>query len=204
LLAYARPDEVGLVDLEKKTEIPLVKIPLYQTEKNWVWISGLSWAPDHRVLYLVNHRPSPEFENSNMAERSPLFDLAGLPIENGSLIPMVSEVGMFAYPAASPVTGPGQGYRVAYLQSREPRQSDTRPYRLAVMDRDGSNRKLLFPAEDQQGLEPQKVAWSPATFDNGHFWLAAKYQGNLYLVDAETGETHQVTGDGSIDKIDWK
>ncbi len=93
---------------------------------------------------------------------------------------------------------------MAYLQAREPRQSDTRPYRLAIMDRDGSNRKLIFPAEDQQGLDPQKVAWSPATFDNGHFWLAVKYQGNLYLVDVVTGESRQVTGDGSIDIVDWK
>jgi hypothetical protein len=109
---------------------------------------------------------------------------------------------MFAYPVPSPLIG--QGYRVAYLQSREPRQSDTRPYRLVVMDRDGSNRKTIFPEEDQQGLKPQRVGWSPATFDNGHFWLAVNYQGNLWLVDSETGDSRQITGDGSISRIDWK
>jgi hypothetical protein len=30
------------------------------------------------------------------------------------------------------------------------------------------------------------------------------YQGNLWLVDAATGKGHQVTGDGLIQKIDWK
>jgi hypothetical protein len=137
-----------------------------------------------------------------MTELSPLFDLAGMPVENGPLISIVNEVGMFASPVPSPKFG--QSYQVAYLQSREPRQSDTRPYRLGVMDRDGSNRKPIFPREDQQGLKPQRVNWSPATFDNGHLWIAVNYQGNLWLVDSETGESRQVTGDGSITRIDWK
>jgi resuscitation-promoting factor RpfB len=201
-LAYARPDEVGLVDLEKKTQVQLLTLLPYQTGKNWAWVPGLSWSPDHQVLFLVNHRQSAEFDNSQMSQMSPLFDLTGLPVESGPLISIVNEVGMFAYPVTSPMMG--QSYRVAYLQSREPRQSDTRPYRLAVMDRDGSNRATIFPEEDQQGLKPQRVSWSPATFDNGHLWLAVNYQGNLWLVDSETGESRQVTGDGSISRIDWK
>lgn len=202
LLAYARPDEIGLVDLETKTQVPLLTLLPYQTGKNWAWVPGLGWSPDHQVLFLVNHRQSAEFDNSQMSQLSPLFDLAGLPVEDGALISIVNEVGMFAYPVPSPLIG--QGYRVAYLQSREPRQSDTRPYRLVVMDRDGSNRKTIFPEEDQQGLKPQRVGWSPATFDNGHFWLAVNYQGNLWLVDSETGDSRQITGDGSISRIDWK
>lgn len=202
LLAYARPDEIGLVDLEKKTQVPLLTVLPFQTGKNWAWVPGIGWSPDNNVLYLVNHRPSAEYENTQMAQLSPLFDLAGLPVENGPLISIANEVGMFAYPVPSPVVG--QSYRVAYLQSREPRQSDTRPYRMGIMDRDGSNRSLIFPKEDQQGLKPQRVAWSPATFDNGHLWIAVNYQGDLWLVDSETGESRQVTGDGSINRIDWK
>lgn len=202
MLAYARPDEVGFVDIEKKTQVPLLTVLPFQTGKNWAWVPGIGWSPDHNVLFLVNHRPSAEFENSQMSELSPLFDLAGLPVENGPLVSIVNEVGMFSSPVPSPKFG--QSYQVAYLQSREPRQSDTRPYRLGVMDRDGSNRKLIFPREDQQGLKPQRVAWSPATFDNGHLWIAVNYQGDLWLVDSETGDARQVTGDGSISRIDWK
>lgn len=201
-LAYARPDEVGLVDIEKKTQVALTTILPFQTGKNWAWVPGIGWSPDHNVLFLVNHRPGAEYENTQMAQLSPLFDLAGFPIDNGPLVSIVSEVGMFAAPVPSQMIG--QGYRVAYLQSREPRQSETRPYRLGVMDRDGSNRKLIFPREDQQGLKPQRVAWSPATFDNGHLWLAVNYQGDLWLVDSETGDANQVTGDGSVNRIDWK
>jgi hypothetical protein len=202
VLAYARPDEIGIVDIEKKIQVPLITVLPFQTGKNWAWVPGIGWSPDHNVLFLVNHRPETDSSNSQMAQLSPLFDLAGLPVENGSLVTIANEVGMFAYPIPSPMIG--QSYRVAYLQSREPRQSDTRPYRLGIMDRDGSNHLLIFPKEDQQGLNPQRVAWSPATFDNGHFWIAANYQGNLWVVDSETGDARQVTGDGSINRIDWK
>ncbi len=202
VLAYARPDEVGWVDIENKAQVALTTILPFQTGKNWAWVPGIDWSPDSSVLYLVNHRPGAEYESAQMAQRSPLFDLAGIAIENGPLISIVNEVGMFAAPVASPKIA--QGYQIAYLQSREPRQSDTRPYRLGVMDRDGSNRRLIFPREDQQGLKPQRVAWSPSTFDNGHFWLAVNYQGDLWLVDSETGDSYQVTGDGSINRIDWK
>jgi hypothetical protein len=74
------------------------------------------------------------------------------------------------------------------------------------MDRDGSNRKTVFPPEDYQGLDPQRVVWSPTPFQNGDLWLAVNYQGNLWLVDAETGQVQQVTGDGLISRfgIDWR
>jgi Tol biopolymer transport system component len=203
LLAYARPDEVGVVDLETKTLKALASILPFQTGQNWAWVPGIAWSPDHNVLYMVTHEPSAEFSGSEMEQLSPIFNLSGLPVATGPLISIVPEVGMFAYPVTSPALAAG-GYRVAFLQSREPRQSDTRPYRLGVMDRDGSNRQIIFPAEDLQGLEPQRVAWSPTTFDNGHLWVAVNYQGNLWLVDAETGEGRQVTGDGLINRIDWR
>ncbi len=202
MLAYARPDEIGIVDIEKKTQVPLITVLPFQTGKNWAWVPGIGWSPDHNVLFMVNHRSETASGNAQMAQLSPLFDLAGMAVENGPMVTIANEVGMFAYPVPSPMIG--QSYRIAYLQSREPRQSDTRPYRLGIMDRDGSNHALIFPKEDQQGLSPQRVIWSPATFDNGHFWIAVNYQGNLWLVDNETGDSQQVTGDGSITRIDWK
>jgi resuscitation-promoting factor RpfB len=73
-----------------------------------------------------------------------------------------------------------------------------------VMDRDGSNRKIIFPAEDRQGLDPQRISWSPQLFGEDHPWLALIYQGNLWLIDAQTGDAQQVTGDGLVTHIDWK
>jgi hypothetical protein len=206
LLAYARPDEIGLVDLEKKTQTPIQTLTPFQTGSDWAWTPGLAWSPDHNVLFFVTHPPKTGLENK---EASPWFDVSGFPLgaapfsPSGPLISIVQQAGMFAYPAASPMTS-GHDYQVAYLQAIFPEQSDRQRYRLAVMDRDGSNRSLLFPPEDRQGLDPQQVIWSPTVFDNQHLWLAMNYQGNLWLIDAQTGDAQQVTGDGLINKIDWK
>jgi resuscitation-promoting factor RpfB len=174
LLAYARPDGVGLVDLDTQSMVPVVDILPFQTGAEWAWVPGIGWAGSHNVLYMVNHAPLAGLEP---VEASPVFHLSGLPItiistppetpdtiiSFGPLIEIVNEVGMFAYPVSSPVLADQSSFSVAYLQSREPRQSENRRYRLAMMDRDGSNRRLIFPAEDRQGMEPQQVVWSPGS-----------------------------------------
>jgi resuscitation-promoting factor RpfB len=105
--------------------------------------------------------------------------------------------GMFSYPSVSPIQtiGREKSFQVAYLQSIFIEQSDTSRYRLMVMDRDGSNSRLLFPPADANGIEPQIPAWAPAPIEghNGDF-LAVVYQGNLWLVDSGSGNAYQVTG----------
>ncbi|MBE0695368.1 MAG: G5 domain-containing protein [Anaerolineaceae bacterium] len=218
LLAYSRPDEVGLVDIENKKPIPINSIIPFQTGSDWAWVPGIGWAADHNVLFIVNHVPKAGLDSP---EKSPLFDVAGLVIDgetfsaDGPLISLAPQAGMFAYPVPSP-QWQGGNYLVAYLQSSFPEQSDSKRYRLVVMDRDGSNRKVIFPAADRQGLDPQRVSWSPQPFEeagassaaltsnSSHPWLAVIYQGNLWLVDAQTGDPQQVTGDGLVTHIDWK
>lgn len=206
MLAYALSDEVGLVDLDKKSMVPLIKLVPFETGSSWAWVTGLGWAEDQKVLYLVTHAPRPGLEND---ETSPLFDLAALPLgpepfyTSGPVINIVPQAGMFAYPSPGPLED-GAGYRVAYLRALFPEQSDSKRYRLWVMDRDGSNSKVIFPPEDRQGLDPQQVVWSSKAFTNDHYWLGVNYQGDLWLVDSESGEAQQITGDGSISRVDWK
>jgi hypothetical protein len=73
------------------------------------------------------------------------------------------------------------------------------------MDRDGSNRHEVFPPEDAQGINPQTPIWAPEPISGqeGDF-LAVVYQGNLWLVDSASGQSHQITGDGLISRIDWQ
>jgi resuscitation-promoting factor RpfB len=206
LLAYARPDEIGLVDIKNKTTRPLVTILPFQTGSDWAWVPGISWSPDHNVLFTVTHAPKAGIDSQ---EASPLFDLSGLAIDSdvleagGPLISIIPQAGMFAYPVASPIWKKN-GYPVAFLQAIFPEQSDSKRYRLVVMDRDGSNQERIFPAEDRQGLEPQYVSWSPQPFGNDQLWLALIYQGNIWFVNSDTGESQQVTGDGLITHLDWK
>jgi hypothetical protein len=94
-------------------------------------------------------------------------------------------------------------YQVAYLQSIFPEQSETSRYHLYVMDQDASNKKLVFPQEGSTGLDPQQVVWGPSSRSAQRF-IGIIYQGNLWIVSVETEEASQITGDGSIIKIDWE
>ncbi len=203
-LAYARPDGIGLVDVENGDFEPLLDITALSTHSDWAWIPGLSWGGDGRTLYTVTHAPS---SNLIGLEDSPYFDLSAVSLTNNTSIQLSPQTGMFAYPSASPIrpSGKEKMYQVAYLQAIFPAQSETSRYRVVIMDRDGSNRRVIFPPEDAPGLEPQTPIWTPDPVpgQTGDF-LAVVYQGNLWLIDSGSAQAHQITGDGLISRIDWK
>lgn len=204
LLAYSRPDEMGYVSIKEKSLVPLMEITPLQTHSDWALIPPIAWGADSSTLYVVTHAPPPGLVNP---EESPNFDLSAFSLESDINVRMVAQTGMFAYPAASPArqAGTEQAYAIAYLQAQSPAQSETSGYRLVVMDRDGSNHRRLFPDEGSPGLGPQTPFWAPSALsDAAGDYVAVIYQGNLHLVDVISGSAHQVTGDGLIQKIDWK
>ncbi len=197
-LAYARPDSIGIVDSDSGELTPIMEFPPLQTFGDWAWVPGVTWGADGQVLFSVNHVPPAE---------SQLFDLSAASLVGGAPLNILQQVGMFAYPVASPLEELPSGeryYRIAYLQATFPNQSETSRYQLMVMDRDGSNNQLLFPQEGS-GLEPQSVVWSPERMDawDDHA-LAMIFQGNLYLVNVTSGETWQITGDSLTSHVDWR
>jgi hypothetical protein len=198
-LAYARPDSLGVVDPESRTQTALVEFTPLQTFGDWAWVPGFGWSPEGDFLFSVNHPGTAESQR---------FDLQVTQKDGEYSVPVVPEVGMFAYPQPSPaeqLPGGDMSYQVAYLEAMQPDQSESSRYRLVVMDRDGSNRLVLFPAEGAGGLEPQRVAWSPQTVGgNAAYALALLFQGNLWLVDSISGEAWQITGDGLTKRVDWK
>ena len=203
-LAYAQPDGIGLVDIDKKYLKPLIDITPYNTHSDWAWIPSITWGADSSTLYYISHAPPPNLVSE---EDSPLFDISALSFENNANVNMIQETGMFAYPSASYIqpSATERQYQVAYLQAIFPEQSETSRYRLVIMDRDGSNHKAIFPANDAPGLQPQTPFWSPDQIEGqvGEF-IAVIYQGNLWLVDSGNGQGYQVTGDGLVTRIDWK
>ncbi|HLA07649.1 MAG TPA: G5 domain-containing protein [Anaerolineales bacterium] len=203
-LAYARPDGIGLVDLDGKYLKPMLDIVPLNTHSDWAWLPSLTWGADAQTLYFVSHAPP---SNLVTEEDSPYFDMTATSFDNEATIQIVQQTGMFAYPASSQVQASSRErqYQIAYLQAIFPEQSDTSRYRIVVMDRDGSNRRNIFPAADAPGIEPQNPVWSPGVIEgqNGYF-IAAVYQGNLWLVDSGNSQAFQITGDGLVTKIDWK
>lgn len=205
-MAYSRPDSIGLVDYKNGVITKTLDIIPYQTFGDWAWVPGLTWGPDGKALYLVEHAT---LGASASPESSPDFSLAALLIGSSQALRLVDQSGMFAYPLASPMQerGGSADYQIAFLQAQYPEQSQTSRYRVVVMDRDGSNRRVLFPNPDSPGLEPQQHwgAWSPGPLPGSQdYALAILYQGNLWLVNVSNGEAHQVTGDGLTTRVLWR
>jgi resuscitation-promoting factor RpfB len=204
ILSYARADEVGLVDQQNGELKPLLDITPVQTHSDWAWVPGMTWGADSQTLYVVTHAPPPNLVN---AEESPFFDLTAASTANKAVMQIARQTGMFAYPSASVLrpSGKERAYQVAFLQAIFPDQSETSRYRVIVMDRDGSNQRIIFPPSDAPGLEPQTPVWAPEPLEGqARDFLALIYQGNLWLVDSGSGDAFQVTGDGLISRIDWK
>jgi hypothetical protein len=202
-MIYARPDGIGFVDLEHGVLVPWFDITPLTTHSDWAWIPGMAWGADSKTLFVVSHAPP---QGLVSAEESPFFDLYGLSLVNNASVRLAAQTGMFASPAVSSLRprGAEQAYLLAFMEAVFPAQSDTSRYRLVVMDRDGSNRQVLFPKEGLPGLEIQTPVWGPGPLPDGSDFIAVVYQGNLWLIDVTTGKTQQVTGDGLISRIDWK
>ena len=201
-IAYSRPDGIGLVNISENSLSPLLdNVPL-QTGSDWTLIPGLTWGADSQSLFVVTHAPPPGLVKP---EESPYFDITALSLANSTNVQMVEQSGMFAYPMSSPAEkgDDTSSYKIAYLQAIFPDQSESSRYKLAIMDRDGSNRRVLFPPEGSAGLAPQTLVWSPQGEGQTEY-LGFIYQGNIWLVDVSTGEAHQITGDGLANKLAWK
>lgn len=205
-LAFSRPDGIGEVNSKTGEVTKTIDIVPFQTFGDWAWVPGLDWSPDGKSIYTVIHSGS----GTAAPEESQEFNLTALLPGASTTLDLIINAGMFAYPMVSPLWNSGSGevdYQIAYLQAIHPETSQTSRYRVVVMDRDGSNRRTLFPPEDSAGLEPRSGwgAWSPQRLaESSAPTLAVLYNGNLWLIDPETGEAFQVTGDGLTTRVLWK
>jgi hypothetical protein len=168
---------------------------------DFVWRPSLGWSPDGRILATTSHGPP---VGAEAPEDSPVFNLTVLPIQGGYTVDVVSQAGMWASPQFSPVISTEdapQEYSLAFFQAVQPLNSVVSQYRLVVMDRDGSNRRVIFPPQDKPGLRPSDI-WPPIWSPDGR-QIALIYQGNLYLVDVITGLAQQLTQDGLSSSPRW-
>ncbi len=193
-LAYARPDSIGLVDLDDGSLKSLVDFDLYATGGDWAWVPGIKWSPDDLSLYTVLVPTGTVGQNQN-----PFLSVILLP--EGQVIHLVSNCGLFCYPIPSPTDMEGN-YVVGFLSAILPDQSETSRYDLKTMDRDASNQRKYYPSEGVQGLKPQWIEWSPDWQQDQT--LAVLSENDLLFINTSSGAIKKVTGDGSISKVDWK
>ena len=199
-LAYSRPDEVGLVDQEEGAFSVLQKIIPFDSRSDWAWIPPLEWSPDSQFLLFLDHSAA---QDDSQSGSSPDFDLRAVFPGSNAPVTIVPLAGMFAYPSTSSFQM-NDRYQIAYLQAIFPARSDTSRYKIVLMDRDGSNKSVVFPPEGSAGMEPQSVIWSPPGDEDQTERLAFLYQGNIWFLDFPGLVSHQVTGDGLISRMDWR
>ncbi len=196
-LAYGQADEVGIIDVFTGDRVPLVEYSVFHTYADWVWTPILTWSPDSRFVAAVVHGPpiGPE-----APEDSQVFDLWGWDIGGWVEARLAPRIGMWGMPAWSPSlqVGDEKASQIAFLQAAKPLESAGVHYHLWVMDRDGSEARLLFPSADEMGLRPQPVAWSPAADQ-----IALINHGDLYLVQVADGSARPLTGDGINSHPTW-
>ena len=205
-MAWARPDGFGLVDFERRRLLTLADYAIFQSATTWVWLSSLSWSFDGKLLATTTHGLP---LGNEPAEASPIFDVSVSSADGRFAAPLRLEAGMWASPAFSPELprtdgDESQGY-LAWLQARQPHNSMGGEYDLMLADRDGSNRRHLFPPVQEAGITkrdfgllPVDFAWSP---DARH--IAITYQGDIWLVDVATGAPLQLTFDGGSSNPVW-
>lgn len=195
-LAYGNTAEIGLISPTARITrtLPITDFAAYNTRSTWAWTPALSWSPDGQFLATQIHSPSPSGESD---EDSPAFDVAALQISGTLQTPLAVGAGMWAAPQWLGTT-PADS-RIVFGMAETPYASDTSRYFLYVMDRDGSNRQLLFPAEGQPGIR------GLPDFDvspDGRSVVVA-YQGDLYWINFSTGLTRRLTADGSNSLPRW-
>lgn len=195
-LAYANTASIGLISPTAKITrtIPLIDFAAYNTRSTWAWTPTISWSPDGQFLIVPIHSPSPSGESD---EDSPAFDVAALQI-SGTLQPRLAVgAGMWAAPQWIGLEPANR--QIVFGMSETPYASDTSRYFLNIMDRDGSNRRLLFPADGQPGLRGLPD-FDVAPDGRG---LIVAYQGDLYWINLNTGLTRRLTADESISFPRW-
>lgn len=203
-LAFSRPDGVGLVDTKDGGLTPLINITPLNTHGDWAWIPGLAWGSDNKSIYVVTHAAPTGLVSP---EESPNFDLMATSLTGDPTSTLIQQAGMFAYPASSSLqqNETGASFLLAFWQAIFPVQSKTSRYQLDVMNSDATNLRVLFPSKGQSGLEPRiPPVWAPHSLEGGANFIGVIYEGNLWIVDALSGQSQQVTGDGSTSQIDWK
>jgi resuscitation-promoting factor RpfB len=195
-LAYGHTAEIGLISPTARITrtLPITDFAAYNTRSTWAWTPALSWSPDGQFLATQLHSPSPSGESD---EDSPAFDVAALQVSGTLQTPLAVGAGMWAAPqwlGSSPATS-----QIVFGMAETPYASDTSRYALYVMDRDGSNRQLLFPVDGQPGIRGlPDFRVSP----DGRSVVVA-YQGDLYWINLSTGLTRRLTADGSISLPRW-
>jgi hypothetical protein len=190
-IAYARADEVGIIRIQGEQQETLHQFPPYRTYAPWVWTPSVAWSPEGDYIVTTLHGPAP---TGQAPEDSPVFDVWALSADGTITAELASEAGMWSAPTFAPGTG-----SIIFGRARSPYASQTSSYELHLMDRDGSDRRLIFPADEEIGIKYPETTWGPRGDQ-----VITIYQENLFLIDIPGGDVRQLTVGGGVTDVQWQ
>ncbi len=197
-VAYAFANEIGFSEVGNGetlvTRTPLKDYAPFRTRADWVWTPQLTLSPDSRFVVAAVHAP---LDNPNVANDNPLFELWALARDGTVSAPLAKQTGMWAAPVWSPPDARGES-QIAFGVALSPSDSERSRYALVVMDRDGGNKKQIFPQASEDGLTVVQVAWSPDARQ-----LIAVREGDLWLYDFASARWSQLTANGASTLPRW-
>ncbi len=209
-MAYAFADEIGFVDLAAKPSLdnsslryPLKKFPPFTTHADWVWQPQLTWSPDNQFIMAALHSP---LDSPNLANDNPTFEVWALSRDGSVAVALAKQTGMWAAPVWSGWDDKRES-RIAFGIALSPTDSERSRYALYIMDRDGGNKKQIFPQKaagssipqaNENGLTVVQVTWSP----NARQLIAVR-EGDLWLYDLASTRWAQLTANSASALPRW-
>ncbi len=188
-LAYSRPDSIGVVNARNGERTVLFTFPAFRTFSSWAWNPDVKWTHDGDFLLSVIHVAS-----GDNPEESPVFNLAIIEQTGAYSATLALEVGMWAVPQASP-----EGDHLLFGRAIMPYESATSRYTLHLIDRDGSNQRLLYGGESGNGLALPVWTWSP----DGTTVAFIEF-GDIYVLEQGEAVAERVTDEGDVSQIRWR
>ncbi len=200
-IAYAFANEIGFIDLSARATTDnstprraLKNFAPFRTRADWVWMPQIAWSPDSRFVVGAVHAP---LGNPRVATDDPSFEVWALARDGSVNAPLAKQTGMWAAPVWSPPNARGES-QIAFGVALAPSDSERSRYALNVMDRDGGNKKQIFPITNEDGLTVIQVAWSPDAKQ-----LIVVRDGDLWLDDLTPGRWSQLTANGTSALPRW-
>jgi hypothetical protein len=188
--AYAKANQVGVIDVLSKTVTPLAEFAPFETRSNWVWVPTIAWSPDSRFITTVLHGEPRAVETP---ATSSVFDVWLLSSDGQLQVKAAPEAGMWSNPV-------WHSEGILFGQATNPLRSVDSRYKLVNMDWDGSNKTILFPLADAPGVTLPEAIWHPQG-QEGVFIF--NYQDNLMLYPGSGLTPLPLTSDGQSHQPQW-
>lgn len=199
-MAYAFSNEIGLIEfgdrppMANAPRIALKRFAPFRAQGDWVWTPQVAWSPDSRFIITTIHAP---LGNPGVATDDPTFEVWAFARDGTVSAALAKQTGMWALPMWSPPDARGES-RIAFGVAVAPSNSERSRYALWTMDRDGGNKKQIFPTSNEDALTVPQVAWSPDAKQ-----LLAVRGGDVWLYDFAASKWSQLTDNGASALPRW-